>query len=57
MPFPDDAHIAIRVLNGSVLFVQHGSIWNQNTGTYDGKLQSMGEGAILEAINGAIGRR
>lgn len=56
VPFPDAAHIAIRVLNGSVLFVQHGSIWNQNSGTYDGRLQSMGEGAILDAIKGAIER-
>jgi hypothetical protein len=56
VPFPSGAHIAIRVLNGSILFVQHGSIWNQNAGTYDGRLQSMGEGAILDAIKGAIRR-
>lgn len=54
MPFPSGAHIAVRILNGSMLFVQHGSIWNQNAGTYDGRIQSMGENAIREAIEGAI---
>lgn len=57
VPFPKDAHIAIRVLNGSILFVQHGSVWNQNTGTYDGRLQSRGEAAILDAITGAVAGR
>lgn len=46
----------MRMLKGSILFAQHGSIWNQNRSTYDGRLQSMGESAILQAIRGAIGR-
>lgn len=56
VPLPVDARLLMRVLGGSVLFVQHGSIWNQNSHTYDGRLQSQGDNAILAAINGALDR-
>lgn len=56
VPLPAEARLLMRVLGGSILFVQHGSIWNQNSHTYDGRLQSKGDDAILAAINGAIER-
>ncbi len=56
VPLPRGSHIAIRMLRGSILFVQHASIWNQSSGTYDGRLQRMGEAAILEAIKREIRR-
>lgn len=54
---PDEYRIMSRFLNGQILLVTKGSIWNGARGTYDGTHNRMSAADIREAIERVIDRR
>lgn len=53
IPLPEDARLAVRFLAGKFLFVAKRSLWNRNTGTYDGRHSKMTAQQIRHAIETA----
>lgn len=49
-PLPDDARLTVRWMNGKMLIVAKGSLWNSVTSTYDGRHDAMTCGEIRNAI-------
>lgn len=50
IPLPDDARLVTRWLQGKILLVAKGSIWNGDPTTYDGRHNNMSSAQIQAAI-------
>lgn len=53
---PESARLTVRWLNGKILIVAKGSIWNSITATYDGRHDKMTADVLRELIGGLIAR-
>ena len=56
IPLPEDARLVSRWLNGKILVVAKGSIWNGDPGTYDGRHNDLTAAQIRERIEAALSR-
>lgn len=52
IPIPEEASVVVRLLRGKILIVAKASLWNHETGTYDGRHEHM----MAEDIRGIIER-
>ncbi len=57
IPLPPDARLVSRWLNGKILVVAKGSIWNGESGTYDGRHNNLSATQIREGIEAVQARR
>ena len=54
IPFPKDTRLLVRYFSGKFLFVAKGSLWNEDSGTYDGRHSKMTAEQVRNAIFHAI---
>jgi hypothetical protein len=54
IPIPDDARLAVRWLQGKVLLVAKGSLWNRDPATYDGRHNGMTAAQIRRTIERSL---
>lgn len=54
IPLPEDARTVVRWMNGKILFVSKGSLWNSIPATYDGRHDRMTSSEIRKFIEYGI---
>lgn len=54
IPIPESTRLVVRWLNGQILLVSKGSIWNGISATYDGRHNNMTSEEIRDQIDRAI---
>ena len=54
IPIPRDARLAVRWLQGKVLLVAKGSLWNRDPATYDGRHNGMTAAQIRRTIERSL---
>jgi hypothetical protein len=53
-PLPLGARIVVRIIDGSILIVSKGTVWNGSSATYDGRHAKMAVPAIRASIEAAL---
>ena len=56
IPIPDNARLVMRLLQGKVLLVAKGSLWNSDPATYDGRHNTMTAAQIRRIIERSLAR-
>lgn len=56
LPIPEDARLVTRWLEGKILLVANGSLWNSTPATYDGRHNHMSATEIRQMIERALAR-
>jgi serine/threonine-protein kinase len=54
IPIPDNARLVMRLLQGKVLLVAKGSLWNSDPATYDGRHNTMTAAQIRRIIERSL---
>ncbi len=57
IPLPDESRLIVRWLNGKILFVAKGSLWNGTPATYRGQHNNMTSTQIRQAIEHGLAQR